>query len=322
MRTLLQQVAQPQSDNTIFIYGLVDPQTGFVRYVGKTNNTRFRLNNHLAKDRLLADTPKVKWIESLLAQGVKPQIVILEEVIQSAWEEAEKRWIAFYQSKHDYPELTNSTSGGGGGMKPGTKLPQRTWMKRTVRSHTRVPHPVVIMPRPEVIQPSDQSIKLIPLTQGQVATVSSKWFEDFSKYNWNASWDKRAKTFYASRRIWTGEKSTTLLMHRVIAGDDYPHVDHWDGNGLNNTDENLRKCTASQNGGNRRLNSDNTSGYKGVYFSAQKQKYCSSITVNGKTFYLGVFVDPRDAARAYDRAAIKHFGEFARTNFSQSNYLS
>lgn len=91
-------------------------------------------------------------------------------------------------------------------------------------------------------------------------------------------------------------------------------VDHINLNGLDNRRGNLRLCTDGQNKANGRIRRDNTSGYRGVYWNASANKWQAYISVNSKRLYLGVFSDPWDAAVAYNDAALKHFGEFARIN--------
>lgn len=91
-------------------------------------------------------------------------------------------------------------------------------------------------------------------------------------------------------------------------------IDHKDGNPLNCLDNNLRICTHSQNNHNQKLSSNNTSGWKGVCWSKQNQKWQAYITVGGKQIHLGFFSIKEDAARAYNVAAIKYFGEFAVLN--------
>jgi hypothetical protein len=176
--------------------------------------------------------------------------------------------------------------------------------------------------RQKVIQPENQSIKLIPLTKNQVAIVDAHWFEALNRFNWCASWDKRAQTFYASRYAVVDGKRTSVLMHRVIAGDNFPHVDHRNRNGLDNREENLRKCSCSQNGANCGKRKSNTTGFKGVYALKGTTKFAASIKFRGKTKSLGRFKTKELAARAYDRAAILFFGEFASPNFPHSDYSS
>lgn len=92
-------------------------------------------------------------------------------------------------------------------------------------------------------------------------------------------------------------------------------IDHRDGNGLNNLPSNLRIATSTENSRNRRKNSNNQSGYKGVCWCARKWR--AAIRVNGKLKHLGYFENVTDAALAYDVAAIHYFGEFAHLNFPQ-----
>jgi len=95
-----------------YIYALVDPDTDGVRYVGKADNPHKRLEIHLAGYEPRT-THKSNWIKSLLAQGKQPELMILEEVDAAAWQEAEKRWIAYFRKVG--VSLTNTTDGGEGG---------------------------------------------------------------------------------------------------------------------------------------------------------------------------------------------------------------
>lgn len=91
--------------------------------------------------------------------------------------------------------------------------------------------------------------------------------------------------------------------------------DHINRNCFLNTKENLRPCTVSQNGANRKKQKGTSSIYKGVYLFKRDNKWKVHIKVNGKEIYLGVFLDELEAAKAYDAASIKYFGEFAALNF-------
>jgi hypothetical protein len=107
------------------------------------------------------------------------------------------------------------------------------------------------------------------------------------------------------------------LVHRLIMGlekGDKKMVDHIDGNGLNNKRNNLRIATHSENGANKSSIPNTSSKYKGVYWEKRKNKWQSQITFNNRTKSLGRYNSEKDAALAYNKAALKQFGEFAKLN--------
>lgn len=95
-------------------------------------------------------------------------------------------------------------------------------------------------------------------------------------------------------------------------------VDHIDRDKSNNRWSNLRIATNSQNHINKEKQKNNTSGFKGVGFQKNrkhlKTPWRVRIKVNKKEIYLGHFSTPEKAALAYNEAAIKYFGEYARLN--------
>ena len=91
-------------------------------------------------------------------------------------------------------------------------------------------------------------------------------------------------------------------------------LDHKEGGGLRNEFENLRECTGTQNNGNIDKRSFNKSGFKGVYKNGKWSTWVARIGPQKCRQFLGCYADPKSAAMAYDSAAIRLFGEFARTN--------
>ena len=145
-------------------------------------------------------------------------------------------------------------------------------------------------------------------------------FPRFSKDKWSV--DKVKNKLYVSRSINTGDgKCRKVRMHREILSvtDGSIIVDHRDGNTFNNTRQNLRTCTKTQNTRNSNRSSKNTSGYKGVVWSKKDRRWVAQITVDRKYKYLGSFFCLIKAAKAYNEAALKYHGECARINVFKEN---
>lgn len=156
-------------------------------------------------------------------------------------------------------------------------------------------------------------MKEIPLTRGYVALVDD---EDYERVVASGSWCARpnGRTVYAQQRATRADgRGTTIQLHQFIAGT--THVDHKNGDGLDNQRSNLRVATQGQNMFNKRLYASSTSGFKGVTRRKGTGKWAAQIQGGGHHRYLGQFATPEEAARAYDVAAVELFGEFARLNF-------
>lgn len=163
-------------------------------------------------------------------------------------------------------------------------------------------------------------MKIIPLTQGQVALVDNEDFEVLNKFKWHVR--KGQRTLYAVRLVHnpspSGPRQKVLRMHRIILGLTNPKTEgeHRDGNGLNNRRNNLRVATRAQNCRAFQTNRHGkTSKFRGVSWNRPNKKWSAQIKANRKITYLGLFKDEREAARAYDSEATRLFGEFAAPNF-------
>lgn len=155
----------------------------------------------------------------------------------------------------------------------------------------------------------------IPLTRGMVAIVDDDVAEMLLMHKWQAK--KGRHTYYAVRNSKKCEgKSRRIWMHRQIMGITDPkiHGDHVDGNGLNNLMENLREASCLQNSFNRNKQTNNTSGFKGVSKVKGRLRWEARIQVGDKITMLGYYFTPEAAAIAYNEAAVKHYGEFAKLN--------
>lgn len=159
-------------------------------------------------------------------------------------------------------------------------------------------------------------MKHIELTKGEFALVDNEDYEYLNQFRWGVQNNKKRK--YAYRKIYDSstKKSHTIYMHRELNSltDNKIHVDHIDGDGLNNQRSNLRLCSNAQNLMNAPMKSNNKSGIKGIYWDKDRQKWAAKIRVNRKNKYLGRFDNKRDAALAYNKAALEYFGEFAYLN--------
>lgn len=153
----------------------------------------------------------------------------------------------------------------------------------------------------------------IPLTRGQVALIDDEDFELVSRHKWCAWWNPNTKSFYALTNIRKPDgKRTMLKMHRLIMnaqpGEEVDHINHLT---LDNRKSELRLCTGSQNQHNAGKRADNTSGYKGVAWHKNNQKWQAKIKLNGKNKHLGYFTTPELAYEAYCKSAHELHGEFA-----------
>ena len=166
---------------------------------------------------------------------------------------------------------------------------------------------------------ADESIRLIPLGRsGKHAIVDAQDFEALTSLAcWHVNSQGYARRSF-TRAMRCGEVKLPFLMHRIVMGAlGEQEVDHVNGNRLDNPRCNLRFATYAQNRMNiPKFHGKFASRFKGVTWHKQHQKWYACISINKTSKFLGLFAQEEDAARAYDIAAIEHFGEFARINFN------
>ncbi len=161
----------------------------------------------------------------------------------------------------------------------------------------------------------------IPLKNGGVALIDDADYSIVSGRDWHWRQDIRSHIKYAVRYHYIEKRLIRTFMHRLILQltDPKQICDHKNGDGLDNRRSNLRVCSWSQNLANRKKTLKNKTGFKGVHQpSVQIPVWVAQIRCMYRVYYLGRFRSPEDAARAYDKAALFFFGDFANINFPQT----
>lgn len=153
-------------------------------------------------------------------------------------------------------------------------------------------------------------------SNGHEVLVDDDDFKELNKYCWWACIrGLKIDIFRSSRK--GGAAKNISISREIIKPPKGFVVDHINGNRFDNRKENLRICTRSQNAQNR--GPKNGKKYKGVFkqVSGNSVGYSVEIKCDGRRYYVGRYKDEKSAALAYDRAAIKIHGKFARLNFPE-----
>jgi len=139
-------------------------------------------------------------------------------------------------------------------------------------------------------------------------------FDKVNQYKWHIK--VIGNIIYAHTWIkYYNGKNHGILMHKLILSDRNKMIDHIDCNGLNNQRFNLRYCNKSQNAANSKKRKKTSSIYKGVLFVGYGWE--ANLTKDYKKIYLGTFNEEKEAALAYNKAALEYHGKFANLNIIQ-----
>lgn len=147
--------------------------------------------------------------------------------------------------------------------------------------------------------------------KGKFALVDDEDYELVSLFKWFPT-----KLGYVRSTSIINNKKINISLHILIMKhDNKKHIDHKNGNPLDNRKNNLRFCTRSQNYMNKKgAYKNSTSKYKGVHWRKGRNTWRAGIGIDGKAIHLGTFKLEIEAAKAYNEKALELFGEFANIN--------
>lgn len=152
---------------------------------------------------------------------------------------------------------------------------------------------------PEIILPCGRKLTI---DEGDIPSLEGRhWFSE-----------KRGRTFYARGRF-PGQSGGGVYLHNLLMGG---RCDHKNGDGLDNTRVNLRKCTQAQNGLNRRPKTGKR--FKGVFFDKRRGTFYAQVAFQRKTHSSPRFETAEEAALWHDAKADELHGEFAHLNFPET----
>ena len=151
----------------------------------------------------------------------------------------------------------------------------------------------------------------IQLNKGIITIVDDEDFEYLNQWKWYLL---KSKTNYYAIRTSKPENKLIQLHRVVIQAKQGEIVDHVNGDKLDNRKINLRICTKAQNNQNRKTSKLNKSGYNGVSWCIRNKKWVTQIQYENKKIHIGYYIDLIDAAKAFNDAAKKYHGEFAKLN--------
>jgi len=183
-------------------------------------------------------------------------------------------------------------------------------------------------------------MELIPLGRDVSATVDSDDYDRISQFKWRffksksgclyphrrfngSTWEPTCKftnviktakytTVSGEVRMYKRVEKMVMLYWFVLGYKGSDEIDHVNGNPLDCRKENLRVCTHAENMRNRKMNKNNTTGYRGVEMRRKNGMFRAKIRKDGKNIHLGHYLTAIEASEAYEDAAKRLFGTFLR----------
>lgn len=266
-----------------FIYALAHPITKEIRYIGKSNYPKRRLQEHHCEYRHKGNTHKKNWIKSLIKEGLRAELVILEECDESNWQEREKFWISVYKER-----LTNSNEGGAGEFRRSRETFISDELKAKISESVRKRHRegVFIESHKKL---SEKARKLIKqrasnIARGVHATDNGQW---------------AAQIHIMGKMIYLGRYATEEDAARAY---DLKVFETYGNDAIFNFPDRLHEPPPQKLGWKNK--------YKGVRLD--KGKWTACIFINGDRLYLGRFETEQQAYEAREETKSKALSEGKR----------
>lgn len=162
----------------------------------------------------------------------------------------------------------------------------------------------------------EDDIWRLPLTRGFETLLDEEDALWAQQWAWTTQTGRSSRTVYAHRKS-RDVSRRKIYLHREIAERSGfragLEVDHVDCDGLNNRRNNLRAATGSDNGANKRLQSNNTSGHKGVSWAKRECAWVAYVWFRGIKRHVGYFSEYEKACDSVDKVRAELHGAFART---------
>jgi len=181
----------------VYIYGLVEPTTKELRYVGKSKDPKVRLRKHIS-ERFKHDSYKDRWIRKMVDSESRPELIIIDEVLKEEWQYWEQHYIAYYRGLG--VRLTNSTDGGD--QPPSTKGRKHTEESKRRMSETKNGKAIPWLNNGEV-RSQEHRDNLSKSCKGRVSEKKGKTYEDI--YGEKVAMIIRGKMSEAHIGVYSGE---------------------------------------------------------------------------------------------------------------------